>query len=374
MFTYNIWMILKMLDMLQDPLIGLLDGLISGAIAFFVVLLLAFFYRFFTNEKLPSFIGIAFGLGFWGFTGGLIDIFQQPTLGGVIRILTVLIFVVWGVNTGDKISNKIPQKGIDIIKGIRSQNKKFTKIKLPHQRLIFDIALKPKVPNSLKAELSEREFTLPADLPQEAIIKRVKRRLITDWGLGDAEIELSQDGKILHFSIAAKEEGLSVILPTGKIAIPIECKILPSNLTIGDFVTIFMENKQVIEKTEVKGIDEKKKVITIFSDPSILKKISNSKARLVIALPISVPKPPALSVEDESGIIEEFKTDTLLNSLIGVGLDRKAAREIVDRVQYKLCKLDPPVSKSVIKKAIIKELENENSETAKKFNKRRIWK
>jgi len=367
-------MILKMLNMLQDPLIGLLDGLISGTIAFFVVLLLAFFYRFFTNEKLPTFIGIAFGLGFWGFTGGLIDIFQQPTVGGVIRILTVLIFVVWGVNTGDKISNKIPQKGIDIIKGIRSQNKKFTKIKLPHQRLIFDIALKPKVPNSLKAELSEREFTLPADLPQEAIVKRVKRRLITDWGLGDAEIELSQDGKISHFSVAAKEEGLSVILPTGKIAIPIECKILPSNLTIGDFVTIFMENKNVIEKTEVKGIDEKNKVITIFSDPNILKKIRNSKARLVIALPISVPKPPALSVEDKSGVIEEFKTDTILNSLIGVGVDPKAAREIVDRVQYKLCKLDPPVSKQVIKKAIIEELENENSEAAKKFNKGKIWK
>ena len=73
-----------MLNMLQDPLIGLLDGLISGAIAFFVVLFLAFFYRFFTNEKLPTFIGIAFGLGFWGFTGGLIDIFQQSS---VIRLL-----------------------------------------------------------------------------------------------------------------------------------------------------------------------------------------------------------------------------------------------------------------------------------------------
>ena len=138
--------------------------------------------------------------------------------------------------------------------------------------------------------------------------------------------------------------------------------------------TIFIENKHVIEKTEVKGIDEKNKVITIFSDPSILKKISNSKARLVIALPISVPKPPALSVEDESGVIEEFKTDTILNSLIGVGVEWKAAREIVDRVQYKLCKLDPQVSKPVIKKAIIEELENENSEAAKKFNKRRIWK
>jgi hypothetical protein len=363
-----------MIDILQDSLTGLLDGLISGAIAFFVVLLLAFFYRFFTNEKLPTFIGIAFGLGFWGFTGGLIDIFQQPTAGGVIRILIVLIFVVWGVNSGDKISKKIPQKGIDIIKGIRSPNKKFKNIKLPHQRLIFDIASKPRVPGSLKAELSEREFTLPADLPPEAIVKRVKRRLITDWGLGDAEIELTQDGRISHFSIAAKEEGLSVVLPTGKIAIPIECKLLPSNLAIGDFVTVFLENNQVIEKIEVKGIDEKNKVITIFSDPDSLKEIVNSRARLVIALPIRVPKPPALSVEDESGVIEEFKTDTILNSLIGVGVDRKAAREIVDRVQNRLCKLDPPVSKLAIKKAILEELGNENSGAAKKFRKRRIWK
>jgi len=363
-----------MINILQESLTGLLDGLISGAIAFFVVLLLAFFYRFFTNEKLPTFIGIAFGLGFWGFTGGLIDIFQQPTAGGVIRILTVLIFVVWGVNSGDKISRKIPQKGIDIIKGIRSQNKKFTKIKLPHQRLIFDIASKPKVPNSLKAELSEREFTLPADLPPETIAERVKRRLITDWGLGDAEIELTQDGRISHFSIAAKEEGLSVILPTGKIAIPIECKLLPSNLAIGDFVTVFLENNQVIEKIEVKGIDEQNKVITIFSDPESLKEIGSSRARLVIALPISVPKPPALSVEGESGVIEEFKTDTILNSLIGVGVDRKAAREIVDRVQYKLSKLDPPISKLAIKNAILEELKNENSEAVKKFRKGRIWK
>jgi lipopolysaccharide export LptBFGC system permease protein LptF len=54
-----------MINILQDSLTGLLNGLISGVIAFFVVLLLAFFYRFFTNEKLPTFIGIAFGLGFW---------------------------------------------------------------------------------------------------------------------------------------------------------------------------------------------------------------------------------------------------------------------------------------------------------------------
>ena len=363
-----------MIKMLQDILAGLLDGLISGTIAFFIVLLLAFFYRFFTNEKIPTFIGIAFGLGFWGFTGGLLDIFQQPSLGGVITILIVLIFVVWAVNTGDKISENIPKKGIDRIRGIRAADKNFTIIKLPHQRLIFDIASKPKVPDSLKAELSEREFTLPADLPPEAIVKRVKRRLITDWGLGDAEIELTQDGKITHFSVSAKEEGLSVILPTGKIAIPIECELLPSNLAIGDFVTIFLNNQYIIERIEVKGIDEKNKIITIFSDPKNLEKMRNSKANLVIALPISVPKPPALSVECESGVIEEFKTSKVLDSLINVGVDRKLAREIIQRVQYRLCKLDQPVSKAMIKKAIVEELENEDLEAAKIFKKRKLWK
>jgi hypothetical protein len=55
-------------------------------------------------------------------------------------------------------------------------------------------------------------------------------------------------------------------------------------------------------------------------------------------------------------------------------VDRKAAREIIDRVHYKLSKLDPPVSKPAIKNTIIEELENENSEAVKKLKKSRIWK
>jgi hypothetical protein len=360
-------------EILLDPLTGLLDGLISGTIAFFVVLMLSFFYRFFTNEKVPAFIGIAFGLGFWGFTGGLLDIFQQPTLGGAIRILTVLIFVVWGINTGDKISNKIPKKGTEILKGIRYGKKKFTTIKLPHERLIFDIVSKPKIPRSLKTELSEREFTLPADLPPETIIKRVKRRLITDWGLGDVEMEIAQDGKITHLSVSAKEEGLSVILPRDKIALPIECELLPSKLAIGDYVTVFLENKHVIESIEVKGIDEKNKVITIFSDPANLDKMRNSKAKLVIALPIRVPKPPELSVECESGSIEEFRTEKIFKTLNEIGVESRLASEVIKRVQNKLCKLDPPVSKSTIKKLTIEELKKESPDAANMLKKRKIW-
>ena len=363
-----------MINLLLDPLSGLLDGLISGTIAFFVVLMLSFFYRFFTNEKIPVFVGIAFGLGFWGFTGGLLDVFQQPTFGGVIRILTVVIFIVWGVSTGDKISAKIPKKATDLLKGLRHGNTKFKTIKLPNERLIFDIVSKPKVPPPLKAELSEREFTFPADLPREALLKRIKRRLITDWGLGDAEIELTQDDKIMHLSVSAKEEGLSVILPADKIALPIECEVIPSNLAIGDFVTIFLENKYVIERIEVQGIDENHKIITIFTDLSVLDNVRDNKAKLVIGLPIRVPKPYELSVESESGSIEDFKSEKILNSLIALRVDNKMAKDVINRVQYRLSKLDPPVSKLTIKKVLIAELKKENSEAAKILKKRKIWK
>ncbi len=348
-----------MINILLDSLSGLFDGLISGTIAFFVVLMLSFFYRFFTNEKIPVFIGIAFGLGFWGFTGGLLDVFEQPTIAGVIRILTVVIFIVWGISTGDKISAKIPKKATDLFKGLRHGNTKFKTIKLPNERLIFDIASKPKVPPPLKAELSEREFTFPADLPLEALMKRIKRRLITDWGLGDAEIELAQDGKIMHLSVSAKEEGLSVILPADKIALPIECEVIPSNLAIGDFVTIFLENKYVIERIEVQGIDEKHNIITIFTDLSVLDNIGDNKAKLVIGLPIRVPKPPKLSVECESGSIVEFKIQKILDSLNKKGVEDELANKVAKRIQIRLYKMDQPISKSTIKKVIINELKKD---------------
>ena len=93
-----------------ESLYGFLRGLIFGTVGFFTVMLLSIVYRYFTNERLSSFIGILFGLGFLGFSGGLLAILDQPTLGGAMEIVAVSIFIVWGVNTGDKIAEKIPKK------------------------------------------------------------------------------------------------------------------------------------------------------------------------------------------------------------------------------------------------------------------------
>ncbi len=360
-----------MYEVITEALVGLLGGIIYGAVAFFTVMLLSAVYRYFTNEKLSSFIGILFGLGFLGFAGGLLAILEQPTFGGALKIVAVSIFIVWGVNTGDKIAEKIPKKGVSIF-GIRGGKPAYTTVKLPDARLIYDMANKPRVPDSLKTELAEREFTLPADIPMEEIVKRVKRRLITDWGIGDVELELDQDGKVIHLAISAKERGLSSAIPEGSVAIPIECKVIPSNLASGDFVKIFFENNEVIERIEVKGVDEEHKVITIVADLELLKTIRGNKSSLVVALPY-VTQYPVISVKQKSGAIEDFNAQKIVNFLKKSGVTEELASKIVAKVQAKLSKMDSPVSTRFIKAAVIEELEKENPDATKKLRDRKLW-
>ncbi len=294
-------------------------------------------------------------------------------MGGVIEVVAVSIMIVWGVNTGDKIAEKIPRKGASsILEGIRGEKTAYMTIKMPISRLIRDMAGKPRVPDSLKAELSEREFTLPTDLPLEEITNRVKRRLITDWGIGDVELELDQEHKVIHLAISGKERGLSSTISKGSVAIPIECRVMPSNLVSGDLVKIFFENNEVMEKIEVKGVDEEHRVITIVTDLGLLDTIRGKKASLVVALPCSTPKHQAISVEQKSGEIEDFKLQRIFISLKRVGVNDVLASKIVTSVQTKLSKMDPPVSTRLIKVAVVEELEKEDPEATKKLRKRKV--
>ena len=189
----------------------------------------------------------------------------------------------------------------------------------------------------------------------------------------DLFIELDQDGKVIHFAISAKERGLSATIPEGSVAIPIECRVIPSNLAPGDIVKIFLENNEVIKRIEVKGVDEEQRVITIVADSDLLETIRGQKASLVVALPSATTTHPAISVEQKSGEIEEFKFHKIVNSLKKVGVTEELATKIVKKVQAKLCKLDPPISTRLIKAAVVEELEKVNPEAAKKLRNRKLW-
>lgn len=361
-----------MYEVIAETLYGFAGGLMFGTAAFFAVMIWAIVYRYFTKEKFPTFLGIAFGLGFWGFTGGFLDIFNQPTFGGVVQILIVTIFVVWGVNTGDKIAERFPKKGGDFLNGIM-HGKDSTLVKLPNERLIHDVTGKPKVSDLIKAELSDREFTLPADIPVGEIASRIKSRLATDWGIGDTEIELDNAGKVIHLAISAREQGLSGTIPDGFVAVPVECRAIPSNLAAGDSVRIFFDNDVVIDRIQVNGVDREQKVVTIVADLNMFDRIKDAKASVVVALPSKLQIDHLMSVEHRSGLIEAFNAQKIVTSLVKVGVEAAAAALVAQKVQERLSKLDPPVSTRLIKAAIIKKLEKIDPEAAKKLTARRRW-
>ncbi len=365
---------MSMSVVILDGVSGLARGLVSGTAAFFIVMLLSIAYKYFTSEKLSYFIGILFGLGFLGFSGGLLAILDQPSLGGVLEIVVLSVFIIWGVNTGDKIADKIPKKSAaSIIGGMRRGKSVYTTIKLPDERLIHDMTGKPRVPDSLKAELSLREFTLPGDIPLEEIANRVKRRLITDWGVGDVELELDQDCKVIHLAIAAKTIGLSAAIPEDCLGVPIECQVIPSNLAPGDIVNIYLENGACLKRCELKGVDEKQRTITICVNKSYLEKIRGNKSSLVVVLPSPFVQPsPTISIQQKSGEIEDFQFQKMYSRLKEAGATDELSIRIVKKVQAKIDKMDPPISTKTIETETINELKKENPEVAKKLRSGRL--
>ena len=136
---------------------------------------------------------------------------------------------------------------------------------------------------------------------------------------------------------------------------------------------IYFENDEVIDGTEVKGVDENQKVITIVADSKLLEKIRGNKSTLVVALPNDTQSSLPITVEQTTGAIEEFQIERLMNSLKKVGIKDKQADDIVKQVQNRLSKLDPPVSTRVVKAMIITELEKTNPEAVEKLNSRKLW-
>lgn len=323
----------NMYELFIELLLGILRGIIYGGIAALPIIFLSLIFRYFTNEKLPSFIGIILGLGILGISGGLLAVLEQTTVEGIAQIIVASIIIVWSVGAGDKMAEKIPKVREPFFHKLKGKKSKYITIKLPNKHLIYDISGKPKVLNELKSELSEREFIFPSDLSIEEISNRIRRRLILDWGVGDVELEIDETGKIVYLALSAKESGLSETIPKGKLAVPVRCDIIPSGLSSNDIVRIYLKNKEVIDQVEVRGVNKEDKIVTVIVDPISFEKIMEKEAQLIVALPSMKRKIVPIAVKKRSGTIEEFDNRKIFNSLIKAGANEDLAKEILKKLK-----------------------------------------
>ncbi len=273
--------------LITDIISGITSGLIYGLISAVFIAPLAMIFRYLTQEKFPWLISIILGLGIVGISGGLLALVDQPTPLSVTRIFVASIILVWITNEGDKLTARLPKtKKIPFISSwIESSRQNYLVVKLPAERDIRDILGMPRVSSVVKKELEGSEFVFPEDILREDLINRLRRRLITDWGLGDVEIELDQQGRVIYFAIGAMTKGLSDVLREGFVAFPIKYQDIPTGLTSGDLVQIYSGNELLLNSVEIQGINENDKTLTLILAAQNLPKCLGKEITQIIALP-----------------------------------------------------------------------------------------
>jgi len=273
--------------LITDIISGITSGLIYGLISAVFIAPLAMIFRYFTKERFPWLISIILGLGIVGISGGLLALVDQPTPLSVTRIIVASIILVWISNEGDKLTTRLPKtKKIPFISSwIESSRQNYLVVKLPAERDIRDIIGRPGVSSVVKKELEGSEFVFPEDIPIEDLIRRLRRRLITDWGLGDVEIELDQKGRVTYFAIGAMTKGLSDVLKEGYVAFPIKYQDIPNGLTQRDLVQVYSGNELLLNFVEIQGVNEDNKTLTLILAAQDLPKCLGKKITQIIALP-----------------------------------------------------------------------------------------
>ncbi|HEY4657035.1 MAG TPA: CBS domain-containing protein [Candidatus Bathyarchaeia archaeon] len=267
--------------------LGIFLGIVLGAGYSIPILLLSLVYRYIANERLPILMAVVLGVGLMGFAGGLSALADPRSLTTTqaTQIAVGGFVIVWIVNLSDRLLTKVPHRG-RLFGLIGKGRGEYKTIKLPDAQSMRDLIGRAKVPEQLKRDLAGMEFLLPSDLPIDELVARLKRRIITDWGVGNVELELDVHGKITYFALAGREQGVSASVKEGSVALPLRFERVPAGLGPGDLVTVYLKNGEVIDSTEVIGTDSVQKIVTIIVNQRSIEKFKDQEATLVIGLPI----------------------------------------------------------------------------------------
>ena len=232
-----------------EVLLGIYLGILTGLIPALVAWSLGFLFKYFTGVSIPGFGVVVLAVALAGVSGGLLALADPaitqsanaPTI--VTGILVVTALSLYAHNRGDQLGATVP--------------KRLTLSRLRDQRLSRDVAELvggrdevririagdvadmegyPPLSDNLRAQVSEAEYTLPADLTVAELEGRVAERLRTEFDLGDVAVGIDERGRAT-VAVAPPFSGLSKRVPAGKRAVSVTA-LLPTGLARGDEVTL----------------------------------------------------------------------------------------------------------------------------------------
>ncbi|WP_276272758.1 TrkA C-terminal domain-containing protein [Haloarcula litorea] len=256
-------------------------------------------YRWYVRERVPSGLGMLFGLtvvaAYLGTTGALGEVVVgQDDVLATSRVLPNLAaFAVGatgaavGTRTGDRLGTDIfaatGGRNVDAdVSEIVQTVGRVTSVHLPEE--IDDVVGYDPVPDETKAKLAGRRFLFPRRLTESELRERLVSRLRTDYGVGHVDLELAADGTVTYLAVGSRAAGIGPTLPPATNAVPIRAD--PAHAaSSGDLVQVWStEPLQRVLTGELRGVAGE--VVTVAIDAADTPKLDPTEEYRLVTLPV----------------------------------------------------------------------------------------
>ncbi|WP_135365260.1 potassium channel family protein [Halosimplex halophilum] len=239
-------------ELLFGIYLGILTGIIPGLVAWS----LGFVFKYFTGVTIPGFGVVVLAVALAGVNGGLLAL-ADPTITQsanavtiTTAILVVLMISLYAHSRGDQMGATFPKRlslkqlrertlAADVRGALAGRDE--ARVRVVGE--VADMEGYPPLPDDLRAEIRDSEWTFPADLRISELEARLAERLKTEYDLGDAAVTVDERGRAAVVA-APPFSGLSKRVPDGKRAVSVNA-LVPTGVARNDEVTLITPDAQV---------------------------------------------------------------------------------------------------------------------------------
>jgi len=239
-----------------EILLGIYLGLLVGVIPALVSWALGFAFKYFTGVTIPGLGVVVLAIALAGVSGGLLALADKSITSApnAERVVTAILLVgmvsLYAHSKGDKMGATFPKRLS--LKGLRDKRLSADVVELVggrdevRIRVVGDVADMegyPPLPESLRAEIRDGEWTFPVDLRIGELEARMEERLKTEFDLGDVAVSIDEQGRAAVVA-APPFSGLSKRIDDGRHAVSVDA-LLPTGLARNDEVTVLATDAEV---------------------------------------------------------------------------------------------------------------------------------
>lgn len=245
-----------MVSLPVDILLGLYLGALVGVLPALCVWAASFGFRYREGLSLPRGGAVALGLALAALTAFVLSVVGEATLdaAGPFRLGlaagVVVALSAYAHTKGDRMAAEFPRRlSLSDLRGQAISREKAdlvedgTAVRVRVVGEVTDVDGYPPLSESMRTELRNAEFELPADLRLSELEARVAQRLETIYDLAAVEVDVDDRGRA-RVGAAPPFSGLSKRIDGGRHAVTVS-GLVPTGIARGDEVTVITPSAQV---------------------------------------------------------------------------------------------------------------------------------